>query len=326
MIEILKKQWFVVLVACILIIFAVYCIYDTNKGKLPGKSVDGKDLVAALSDAPITADDLYAKLFETNGTTQLVSGFQDLVASKAVETTDDIKSEAKLQAESIEANFKSGDPTNYKTSIQTQLNALGYEDLNDYCLKVTKLNKLQKDYMDENMDSLFTPIYEEKQSRIVAHILIKMEDPASPTDEELAKIKAVEDGLAAGTSFADVAKQYSEDSSATNGGIIGYADSDSGLVTAFKEKALELNKDEVSDWVSVSSDNYKGWHKIKVIETDKDAILADDTAMDGVYLAIKNNNANIGNQIVWEASKKLEITFANDEIKQAVMDKLQITE
>lgn len=43
MIKILKKQWFVVLIALIFIGFAIFSVYDTNKGKLPGKSVDGKD-------------------------------------------------------------------------------------------------------------------------------------------------------------------------------------------------------------------------------------------------------------------------------------------
>ena len=37
MIKILKKQWFVVLIALIFIGFAIFSVYDTNKGKLPGK-------------------------------------------------------------------------------------------------------------------------------------------------------------------------------------------------------------------------------------------------------------------------------------------------
>ena len=63
MIKILKKQWFVVLIALIFIGFAIFSVYDTNKGKLPGKSVDGKDVVAGLKgDVNITADELYKNL------------------------------------------------------------------------------------------------------------------------------------------------------------------------------------------------------------------------------------------------------------------------
>lgn len=37
MIKILKKQWFVVLIALIFIGFAIFSVYDTNKGSFPEK-------------------------------------------------------------------------------------------------------------------------------------------------------------------------------------------------------------------------------------------------------------------------------------------------
>ena len=49
MIDTLKKQWFVVLIALIFIGFTVFIIYDTNKGKLPGKSENGKDVIATIN-------------------------------------------------------------------------------------------------------------------------------------------------------------------------------------------------------------------------------------------------------------------------------------
>ena len=62
MIEILKKQWFVVLIAVILISFAVFSIWDTNKGKLKGKTADGKDVIASVADQNVFADDVFAQL------------------------------------------------------------------------------------------------------------------------------------------------------------------------------------------------------------------------------------------------------------------------
>ena len=59
MIDTLKKQWFVVLIALIFIGFTVFIIYDTNKGKLPGKSENGKDVIATINGKSISADDLY---------------------------------------------------------------------------------------------------------------------------------------------------------------------------------------------------------------------------------------------------------------------------
>ena len=63
MIEKLKENWFVVLVAVILIAAVGYYTYDTNKGKLPGKKVDGKDVVASIGDTDFFADDLYLELY-----------------------------------------------------------------------------------------------------------------------------------------------------------------------------------------------------------------------------------------------------------------------
>ena len=96
MIKILKKQWFVVLIALIFIGFAIFSVYDTNKGKLPGKSVDGKDVVAGLKgDVNITADELYKNLSKTYGKSMLFMKFQaevkmcirDRASSKATRGT-----------------------------------------------------------------------------------------------------------------------------------------------------------------------------------------------------------------------------------------------
>lgn len=328
MIEILKKQWFVVLIAVILIVFLVFSIWDTNKGKLPGKSVDGKDLIAAVDETNITADDVFTKLLASAGDDLMYTRFQDAVADQAIETDSDLKSEAKLQKEAIEANAKSSNPTGYKDALQQQLDALGYKDLEEYCLLSSKTKKLLYSYMDDHMSELFTPIFTEKKSRIVSHILIKMEDSANPTEEELAKVKSVEDAFAAGTSFEDIAKEYSDDSSAALGGLVGYVDSDSGLVEDFKTTALGLEKGTVSDWVKVASTNYQGWHKIIVLENEQDAIVDYDneTVKNGVYQAIMTANENLDKKIIWEKSVDLNVTYANDDIKKQLMDYMGIKE
>jgi len=92
MIKILKKQWFVVLIALIFIGFAIFSVYDTNKGKLPGKSVDGKDVVAGLKgDVNITADELYKNLSKTYGKSMLFMKFQAEVINSSIKTTDELK-------------------------------------------------------------------------------------------------------------------------------------------------------------------------------------------------------------------------------------------
>lgn len=328
MIEILKKQWFVVLIAIILISFAVFSIWDTNKGKLAGKKVDGKDVVASVAEENVFADDVFDAIKGSSSIEYIAQKFQDAVADEAISADAEMKELAKTMASNIEANFKTNDPTNYKTNIKSQLAAIGYDDLDEYCMLAVKSQKLISNYLDEHMEELFTPIYDSKNSRVVAHILVKMEDSANPTEEEKAKVDKIDEALAAGTSFAEVAKQYSDDSSASDGGLIGYADADSNLVEAFKEKTLSLKKDEVSDWVKVSSTNYQGWHKILVLETDKDAIINydSDTVKQGLYQTLLNSDKKLQSSIIWEKAQEIGVTFANDDIKKQLMDYLGIEE
>lgn len=330
MIEILKKQWFVVLIAIILISFAIFSIWDTNKGKLAGKKADGKDVIASVADQNIFVDDIFNDLKTQSADAYLYQKFQDAVANEVIPTDDDIKSAAKLQQEQTEEYFKANDPTNYKTTIQSQLEASGYSDLYEYCLTSTKVQKLFTNYMDEHMDELFTPIHKDKNGRIVAHILIKMEDSKNPTAEEQEKVKKVDEALASGKKFAEVAKEYSDDSSATIGGLIGYANQDSQLVEEFKKTALALKKDQVSDWVKVASTNYQGWHKIMVLETDKDKIVKyeddTDTVKNQIYQAIMDANTDLRKTIVWEKSKDIKIEYGNDDIKKLLMDYMGVKE
>lgn len=332
MIEILKKQWFVVLIAIILIGFAVFSVYDTNKGKLPGKSVDGKDVVASLKgDANITADDLYQAMRNTYGKSMLFMQFQKEVIDNSVKTTDALKKTAKTYADNIKKNAESQAASSGGSAddlIASQISSYGFEadELEDYCLVVAKMEKMQNDYIAKHLDELFTPIYKEKNPRIVSHILVKMKDANNPSKEEMKKVNDVEAALKKGDSFADVAKKYSDDGSAKDGGYLGYMDSDTQYVDSFKKAANKLKAGETSKWVKESNDSYNGWHLIKVEETDKDKIEHDKKAKESLYKAIQTANPNLSNTYLWEAAKKLDIKYANDDVKKEIMDILGVKE
>lgn len=332
MVEILKKQWFVVLVSFTLLCFVVFVIWDTNKGKIQGKKVNGSQIVASFDETNLSADELYDLMEKSIGNAVMLTYFQNAVINQAVETTADLESEAKILQEQLLKSAKSQYPTTYKAVLAEQMKRYGFEEdeLYEYCLTSVKNQKMQKDYMDEHMDALFTPIHEEKKSRVVSHILVKMEDAANPTETELAKVQAIEEALAAGRDFADIAKEYSDDvSSGAYGGSIGYVDSDSSLVDPFLEKALELGKDEVSGWVKITDSslgNYQGWHLIKVTETDKTAIMENTDFKEDIYTAIQNADTKLAYKILWENAKKLNIEYANDEIKTGLLKYMEIEE
>lgn len=333
MIEILKKQWFVVLIAVIFIGFAVYCIYDSNKDKVPGKSVDGKDVVATIKGdkGAVTADDLFKDLYNRTGQNALALQFQIAVIDQSVKETDAIKT----SATNYKANFltnaeqqmSSYGATDLKSFINQQIAQLGYsyDTLDDYCMLMVKMNKMQNDYIEKHLDELFTTVYDTKSPRTVSHILVKMTDANNPTEEEAKKVKQIEDALAKGDSFASVAKKYSDDS-AEQSGYLGYMDADTQFVESFKTAATSLKKGEVSPWVKESNTNYNGWHMIKVEETDKAALMKDKDIKDALYAACATAKPEMSYTFIWEASKKLDIKYASDDTKKQIMDTFGVSE
>ena len=149
-----------------------------------------------------------------------------------------------------------------------------------------------------------------------------MTDPDNPTEEEQKKMDDIDAALASGTDFAEVAKQYSDDSTASAGGALGYVDSDTSFVTAFKEAALSQEKGTVGDWVQTEY----GRHKILVTETDKAALEADESIRESLYTAIDSYYPEMGAKIVWDKAQELNVTFSDPKIEEALKAYMNITE
>lgn len=324
MIEKLKENWFVVLVAVILIAAVGYYTYDTNKGKLPGKKVDGKDVVASIGDTDFFADDLYLELYgdesssSSAGTQVLFSYFERAVVDAAVSVDDEMKTNIATAVTSVKQNYEGQEST-----LLSQLQAAGYSSLDDLELYFTHSFKMQKligDAYAKDLDNLFTPIHEEKNSRVVSHILVMISDFNNITEEEQAKMDAIDQALADGEDFAEVAKEYSDDGSASDGGNLGYVDSDSSLVKEFKEAALAAEKGVVTDWVQTEY----GYHKILVTETDKEALMENEDIRNDIYAAIEKANPDLNAQIIWETGQELGVEFANENVENAIKSYLGI--
>lgn len=331
MIDKIKENWFVVLVAVILFSACGYYVYDINSGKLAGKTADGKDVVATIDETNIFADDLYDDLYGVKdsgtslGTKMLYMYFERAVAEEAVETTKDLKNQIATQVSGVRQNYQAYYGDEWETALLKGLQSSGYtsvDDLEAYFTHYLKMQTLKHEAYDTQLDELFSKIYEEKNSRTVSHVLVKMTDPANPTAEEQAKLDAIDQALADGKSFADVAKEFSDDSTKDAGGALGYVDSDTSFVEPFKEAALAQEKGVVSDWVQTEY----GRHKIVVTETDKAALIADETLREAIYTAIDNYYPEMSAQIVWDKAKSLNIEFADAEIETALKAYMGIKE
>lgn len=128
---------------------------------------------------------------------------------------------------------------------------------------------------DEELEEKYNEMLEEHELEIRAsHILAKVEDKEDDDEVEEAKkkIEEVKAKLNAGEDFGELAKEYSDDSSAEEEGDIGYFKSGM-MVSEFEEAAFNLSEGEISD--IVESDF--GFHIIKVthiptLEESKDIV------------------------------------------------------
>ncbi|MBF0709690.1 MULTISPECIES: peptidylprolyl isomerase [unclassified Gemella] len=114
----------------------------------------------------------------------------------------------------------------------------------------------------------------EKSQYNLAHILITVKSDAIPTgvsDEEAkAKIDEVKAKLDSGANFAELAKEYSTDTSnSSNGGELGWSSKESTpFVKEFADVAYNTEKGKYSDIVKTQF----GYHIIKVLDTKEVSI------------------------------------------------------
>ena len=331
MIETLKKQWFVVLIAIIFIGFTVFIIIDTNKDKLPGRSVDGKDVVAGIDGADITADQLYDQMYSLGGGETLTFlRFQASVIDQAIDTTDEIKQMADQYKEYLTQQAQqqaqnAGLTADEFITATIAKNGFHADEIDYYCRVAAKQAKLDENYIKAHEEELFVPMCKENNGRVVSHILVRMQDAKNPTKEEMEIVKNIEKDLET-MPFEEVAKKYaaSGDGSASQGGYLGYMDKNTQYVDSFKSTALKMKKGEVSTWVKESNESYNGWHLIRVEETDPKAILKDKKAEKSISDAIHQANPQLQSTILKEEVKKADIKYANDDVKKDIEKFLDI--
>ena len=83
----MKKNWFVCLLIAVFAVISVYYIYDTNKGKLKGKTANGEDVVYSVNNTDVTASQFYDDMYKNNGTGALSQAFVRAVTSQSTAVT-----------------------------------------------------------------------------------------------------------------------------------------------------------------------------------------------------------------------------------------------
>jgi len=98
----------------------------------------------------------------------------------------------------------------------------------------------------------------------VRHILIKLSEVVSESEAKR-KIEVIRERIVNGTAFEEMARQYSEDGSASNGGDLGWVNP-GDTVPAFEREMSALEPNQVSQPVQTPF----GWHIIQVLERRKE--------------------------------------------------------
>ena len=320
----IKKNWFICIIALLLAGVSAFFIYDTNKGKLKGKTADGEDVVYEINGEDVKASEYYDMLYENAGDQAVYALFEKAVLD-GIEPTDEMKTAAAAQAQNVIANYRSTYPATYQDVLTRALRQVGYssyEDLEEYMLQYQKYLQVGADYARAHTEDL--------KVRNISYILIQFGEGSTPettpTADEQARMQAVDDALAAGTDFAEAARQYSEDSStAAAGGVLGTIDvNTTSLDTAFQDAALALDEGEVSDWVY--SANF-GYFRIRnnASSAESLAALQEESGTDPYQDLIYSYDMTVNSRALWERAQELGMTF-NEDLEGMLKETLGITD
>ncbi len=196
-------------------------------------------------------------------------------------TPDEYKSSVEKDKESINTFFEERkEEYRIPEKIKIGYIKIAPEQFND---KVELDENLVMGYYEDNI-SMYTDEKEVKAS----HILFKVDPGASSEDQKKIEEKAasVLERAKKGEDFAELAKEFSEDTTKSKGGDVGYFKRGS-MVKEFEDTAFSLNKGEISDLVK----SIYGYHVIKVDDIREGSVKPYAEVRDQIVNTMKQNSA-----------------------------------
>ncbi len=323
--ELIKKYWFIGLIAVLLVAFIGLYSYDVYKNRdvvITNKQIDGKYVAYTIDDEPVYADDLYASLYQDSGLSQAIVAYERMIFDAGYETTDEMKNKAANNAASILSYYS-------QDYLIEQLKKMGYvngiEDLTQYYIDSEKQELLLKgcilahkeEYLNDSVGT---------NGRLIYHILVKCDvEPiydeenniigynALPTEEQTDKLNSILSDLAAEeNSFEYVAYTYSEDGSSSNGGYIGVVNEENrgNYDQFFADAAMTLADGEVSEPVV----SQFGYHIIKNMGSDPETMLNDYSFIND----IQSKYSDLSVRAIVEKAEELGFEIKDEELKAAI--------
>lgn len=261
----------------------------TGCGNVP-KLKDGTELIVEMDGLKMTTEEFYQKLKDTYGTYSLINSIDDLLLNNVYKTTDKMKEKIEKQILTLKNQFGS----DFESAIQYYYGVSTEKQLYNLLEIVYKRELATSDYADTLVkDEDIKKYYDEEAIGDIkaSHILIKSDATDSMTDDEkkeakekaLNTAKEVIEKLDNGEKFEDLAKEYSKDSSASDGGDLGYFNK-GDMVSGFEEAAIKL---KVNEYTKEPVETQFGYHII--LKTDQKEKGTLEETKDKIKTILKNN-------------------------------------
>ena len=252
-----------------IICLSLLLVMVTGCGRVP-KLKDGSELIIEMNGIKMTTEEFYENLKDSYGTYSLISSIDELLLNKVYDTDSDMKTKIESQILSLKNQFGSDfeDAIQYYYGVSTEKQLYSYIEIaykrelatQDYALTLITDKDIEEYYNEKAIGDIKA-----------SHILIKSDATDDMTDDEkaTAKEKALNTAkeiikkLDKGEKFEDLAKEYSDDSSASDGGNLGYFNR-GDMVSAFEEAAIKL---KVNEYTKKPIETQYGYHII--LKTDE---------------------------------------------------------
>ena len=292
------------------------------------KLENGKEKVVSFKEGGIAVDDLYDEMKSKYALNILLDMIDKEITDGKYEVTDEEKEYIANQKSSENTYYEILYKDSYKTFeqyIRVRYGVNTIEELEDIYRLSYRRNQLIKDYLKENMSESEIKDYFENSyigDIEASHILITADYNDNATDEEKkeAENKALETAkniikeLDEGKDFAELAKEYSKDGSASDGGDLGrFGHGD--MVSEFEEAAYAL---EVGQYTKEPVKTKFGYHIILKTKDYGKGELEDakDEIIDALVDQKLANEENINYKTLIKVRDDFGITIEDSTIKE----------
>lgn len=309
-----------------LYIVAVLTLLITTACNSNPKIKNGEEVVAKINGKEYTADELYEELKGQYGYNTIINWIDGTIAENEVETTDEINAyvDEAIEFYSYYAESYGMTLPNFAASYLGLSGIESEDDLREYILKDRKLTiAIQNQVASKVKASEVESFYNENYKTVYTYrdILITNDDDAKDKIEEIKKALKDKKGDDLIEEFTSLAKKYSTDTNASDGGLVESATKNKVDEDVWKKLADLDDKEYSGDAIETDA----GYHIILRISKDKAKDLDDVKEEIKVSIAQSQLEADqyLSYDILTELRNKYKITFFDKDLKENYNDYLE---